>query len=129
MPAPLVLVVDDEDAIRRFAVSALSQFGYRTTEAATAWEALKSAETEAPALLLTDLIMPEMRGDELARLLFERNRMLKVVYLTGFAPRLYDFRDELWKHETVLEKPVSLAQLHDVVSIALFGHRGGVSDS
>lgn len=110
-------------------IGALDQFGYRTLEAATAWEALKVAEPEAPSLLLTDLMMPEMRGDELARLMFERNRMLKVIYLTGFAPRLYEFRQELWTHETVLEKPVTLAQLHDVVSIALFGHRGGITEA
>jgi CheY-like chemotaxis protein len=126
--APVVLVVDDEDAVRRYVSAALTQFGYRTVDAANGINALELAESEPVDLLLTDLMMPGMRGDELARLMFDRQRTLKVVYLTGFTERLYDMRPSLWDHETVLEKPVTLAQLHDAVSIALFGHRGGIVD-
>lgn len=126
--APRVLVVDDEEAVRRFVTAALKEFGYGTLEAASGFAALEIAEQDDDPfeLLLTDLIMPGMRGDELARLLFERNRTLKVVYLTGFADQLYDARAALGDHETVIEKPVTLAQLHDAVSISLFGHRGGI---
>jgi two-component system cell cycle sensor histidine kinase/response regulator CckA len=128
-PAPCVLVVDDEEAVRRFAVAALKEFGYRTLEAGDAAAALALAEkNETFELLLTDLLMPQMRGDELARLLRHKNSYLKVVYLTGYADKLFEFRPTLWKHESVIEKPVTLAQLHDAVSVALFGHRGGIME-
>jgi CheY-like chemotaxis protein len=119
--APLVLVVDDEDPLRRFVTRALDLFGYAYVEAACGAQACKVASERHIDVLLTDLMMPGMRGDELAQRLHADNASLKVIYLTGFADRLYDHRDALDPHESVLEKPVALADLEATLARALGG--------
>ena len=53
-------------------------------------------------LLLTDLLMPSMNGDELARRLRSKEPDLKVLYLTGFSDRLFAERTVLWQDEAFL---------------------------
>lgn len=61
---PLILVVDDDDAIRRFLRISLSASGYGVTEARTGEQALAKAATETPALVVLDLGLPDMDGRE-----------------------------------------------------------------
>jgi CheY-like chemotaxis protein len=62
------LIVDDEDPVRRFVERVLREAGYKTATAGDGTEALKVAGTLARLdLLVTDMMMPEMTGDELAR--------------------------------------------------------------
>jgi two-component system KDP operon response regulator KdpE len=61
----LILLVDDEVAIRRLARGALQRAGYRTSEAGTAREALDQAAADRPALVLLDLGLPDRDGLEL----------------------------------------------------------------
>ncbi len=65
MSGHLILLVDDEVAIRRLARGALQRAGYRTSEAGTAREALDQAAAERPALVLLDLGLPDRDGLEL----------------------------------------------------------------
>jgi two-component system KDP operon response regulator KdpE len=62
--APLILVVDDDDAIRRFLRIALGASGYGVVEARTGEQALAKAATETPALVVLDLGLPDMDGRE-----------------------------------------------------------------
>lgn len=112
-----ILIVDDETAIRNFADRVLQGAGYTTALAASAQEALEVAGTFD--LLVTDLMMPEMKGDELARLLRNRQPDLRVLYLTAFSDRLFDYRPGLWKNETFLDKPYSPNALLEAVSLRL----------
>jgi CheY-like chemotaxis protein len=76
-----ILVVDDEPSFRTFAALVLEIAGHQTTLAAYGLEA-----PEAPGpfdLLLTDVMMPRMMGDELARRMRQRDPTVKVLYLTG----------------------------------------------
>ena len=62
------LIVDDEDPVRRFVERVLREAGYTTAAAAGGTEALKiAAELGSFDILVTDMMMPEMTGDELAR--------------------------------------------------------------
>jgi CheY-like chemotaxis protein len=118
--------VDDEAAILRFVRNALTHFGYRVTTAESGAQALELFHREANFdLLLTDFMMPQMRGDELAAEIRARQPWLKVVYFTGFADALHEAHPEFSADETVITKPVTLAELHDAVSLAIYGHRGG----
>ena len=63
----LVLIVDDEPAIRRLLRTGLTAGGYRTIEAATAAEAIALARAETPDLILLDLGLPDMEGLDLVR--------------------------------------------------------------
>jgi two-component system KDP operon response regulator KdpE len=61
---PLILVVDDDDAIRRFLRISLGASGYAVTEARTGELALAKAATETPALVVLDLGLPDIDGRE-----------------------------------------------------------------
>ena len=123
---PHILVVDDEAAILQFVRNALTHFGYRVTTAESGAQAVALFERDASYdLLVTDFMMPAMRGDELASLVRTRQPWMKVVYFTGFPDALHAARPELSADETVIIKPVTLADLHDAVSLAIYGHRGG----
>ena len=122
-----VLIVDDEEPIARFAARVLDKAGYETMTAPGAPEALELLASEPSFdLLLTDLMMPGMRGDELARLLFQRMPEIKILYMTGFADRLFAERNGLWANEAFIEKPVTVAGLEEAVSLLLFGHTRGL---
>ena len=123
-----VLVVDDEESIRTFASEALRTGGYEVIIAGNGHEALRLAAEHAPIdLLLADLVMPGMRGDELAKLMRQGQPELLVVYLTGYRSQLFKYRPVLWDNETFLEKPVTVKALLDRVSSSLFGHSRGPS--
>jgi two-component system cell cycle sensor histidine kinase/response regulator CckA len=117
-----VLIVDDESALRQFADRALREVGYATTVAADGPEAIKIAATlERFDILVTDVMMPAMTGDELARQLRQSNPDLKVLYLTGFSDRLFKEKATLWADEAFLDKPCSVKGLRQAVSLLLFG--------
>src|SRR5262245_27313127 len=100
-----VLVVDDEEPVRRFVERVLSEAGYVTTVAGDGTEAVTIAQDQPPFdVLVTDLVMPQMSGDELARRLRLNEPSLKVLYLTGFSDRLFKEKATLWEDEAFLEK-------------------------
>jgi two-component system, cell cycle sensor histidine kinase and response regulator CckA len=118
-----VLVVDDEEAIRAFVTRVLEQAGCTVVTAADGVQALATASTAKDIdLLLTDLMMPNMNGDELARRLRASEPDLPVLYLTGFSDRLFAERMTLWENEAFLEKPCSIQALTEAVSLLTSGH-------
>ncbi|MGB9604920.1 MAG: PAS domain S-box protein [Bryobacteraceae bacterium] len=81
-----ILVVEDEDAVRRLVRNTLVRHGYAVLEAESGEQALRLFEQNAEriALVLTDLVMPGMNGRELAQRLSQRRPDLKVVYMSGY---------------------------------------------
>lgn len=117
-----VLVVDDEEPIRRFVDRVLREAGYQTAMASDGPEAIEVAQTFQPIdLLLTDVMMPQMAGDELARRLRQTEPGLKVLYLTGFSDSLFKERVTLWEDEAFLDKPCSVNGLLQAVSLLTCG--------
>jgi len=118
-----VLAVDDEAGIREFVACALRQQpAYEVRVAADGVEALQVAETQGPFdLLVTDMMMPQMRGDELARRLRHTHPDLKILYLTGYSNRLFEKRPVLWEDEAFLEKPVGVQGLLEAAALLLVG--------
>jgi two-component system cell cycle sensor histidine kinase/response regulator CckA len=124
-----VLIVDDEASVREFVDRALTFAGYRTVVASDGPEALAIFEATGPFdLLVTDLRMPQMMGDELARQLRLADPALKVLYLTGYSDELFRDRSTLWSDEAFLDKPQGVDALLEAVSLLLFGntHTAGV---
>jgi two-component system cell cycle sensor histidine kinase/response regulator CckA len=118
-----VLVVDDEASVREFVDRALTFAGYRTVVASDGPEALAIFEATGPFdLLVTDLRMPQMMGDELARQLRLADPALKVLYLTGYSDELFRDRSTLWSDEAFLDKPQGVDALLEAVSLLLFGN-------
>lgn len=68
---PLILLVDDEPPIRKFVRAALDAEGYRVTEAAAGKEALRTAASQPPDLVILDLGLPDVDGQEVLQSLRE----------------------------------------------------------
>jgi CheY-like chemotaxis protein len=116
------LIVDDEEPVRRFVERVLREGGYTTAIAAGGTEALDLAgQFGTFDILVTDMMMPEMTGDELARRMRLQDPEVKVLYLTGFSERLFKEKTTLWKGEAFLEKPCSVRGLLEAVSLLLTG--------
>ena len=117
-----MLVVDDEDAVRRYVVHVLKAAGYQTSAASNAVEAHRSLRQSGTFdALVTDVMMPGMTGDELARQLRQSDRGLKVLYLTGYSDRLFKEKTALWADEAFLEKPFTSKGLREALSLLVFG--------
>ena len=116
------LVVDDEEPVRKFVERVLREAGYRTVVASDGPGAIDTAsKLTSLDLLVTDVMMPQMTGDELARRLRQNQPSLKVLYLTGYADNLFKEKVTLWQDEAYLDKPCSIKSLLQAVSLLLFG--------
>jgi CheY-like chemotaxis protein len=82
-----VLLVEDEDGVRRLVGTVLGNLGYTVLEAATPGEALAlaAARTEHVALIVTDIVLPGMHGRELAEELVRTWPRARVLYVSGYA--------------------------------------------
>ncbi len=81
-----VLIAEDEDAVRELASEFVSSAGYTVLTAKDGAEALAIAKRSAEPIhvLITDVVMPKMRGPELAKRLKELQAELKIVYMSGY---------------------------------------------
>jgi CheY-like chemotaxis protein len=123
---PRVLVVDDEESIRRFVGLVLRDAGYEVVVASDGPEALRTVEEQVPfELFVIDIMMPKMRGDELGGRLRQRDADAKLLYFTGYIDRLFADRETLWEHEAFVDKPLSVKGLLEAVSLIMVGHTRG----
>jgi two-component system, cell cycle sensor histidine kinase and response regulator CckA len=114
---PRVLVVDDDEGIRNFAARVLGRSAYAVVTACDGPDALRIVESEPRFdLFVIDVMMPGMRGDELARRLHDRNPEVKILYFTGYADQFFALRPVLRQHESVLVKPVTMTEFLDAVA-------------
>lgn len=118
-----VLLVEDEDAVRKGGVKALQSRGYTVFEAASGVEALEVIEecNGEIDIVVSDVVMPEMDGPSLLRVLQKKYPYIKFIFVSGYAedafaknlPEDADFR--------FLPKPFSLKQLATAVKEVLQG--------
>jgi len=82
-----ILLVDDEETVRRFSLRVLEKHGFGVVAAGTGAEAIAAADgrNHAIDLLLTDVMMPGMNGCELAELLLARRPSLHILFMSGYA--------------------------------------------
>ena len=106
-----ILVADDESALRHAIVEILRGSGYKVLEAETSTQALEMAQQHQGQLdvLLTDIIMPGLRGPELARRVTKVHPETQVVYMSGYAEGLPEA--QLPANATFLQKPFRFATL------------------
>ena len=120
-PLTTVLVVDDEPMIRQISRRTLESCGFQVTEAASGLEAIELLSHGTPLdLLIADLDMPELTGDEMVRRIRAARPDLKVLYVTGHIDLLMDARP-LWDGEAFLDKPFTPAGLREAVTLLLHG--------
>jgi PAS domain S-box-containing protein len=112
-----ILLVEDEKVVRDLAARILSRRGYEIWEAASGEEALALLKQKAgpPDLLVTDLVMPGIRGTELARRLRARYPTLPILYISGYTDDTIPDPEELGPNEKFLPKPFDARSLPEAV--------------
>ncbi|MCC6912213.1 MAG: CHASE3 domain-containing protein [Rhodospirillaceae bacterium] len=111
-----ILVVEDDDAVRKLAVEGLSELGYAVLQADHAVQALKLLdEHPAVVLLFTDVVMPNVNGRELADEAQRRRPNLKVLFTTGYTRNAVVHNGTLDPGVRLLGKPYTLQQLGSTV--------------
>lgn len=115
-----VLVVEDEDGVRELASAFLQSAGYAVLTARDGTEALSIVErSEDPVhLLLTDVVMPKMRGPELAKRLKSLQTNLRIVYMSGYL-EYNRINEDFLEEGFFLQKPFSRDRLVRSVGEAL----------
>ena len=119
----IVLVVEDEDAVREVAQRALEDAGYRVLAAAGGAQALEllGGAREPVALLLTDVVMPAMSGRELAETVAERRPGIAVLYTSGYTDGEIVRRGLLAPGMAFLPKPFTPSRLVEAVQSLIRG--------
>lgn len=85
-----ILLVEDQVEVRRLAATILRTFGYTVHEASDGIEALKLAKDLQFDLLLSDMVMPNMSGYDLAEELLRQRPGMRVVFMSGYAEQEED---------------------------------------
>ena len=109
-----ILLAEDDDDMRRFLVKALERAGYQVSDFDNGASAYERLREEPFSLLLTDIVMPEMDGIELARRATEIDPDLKVMFITGFAAVALNPDSKAPRDAKILSKP----------RVRLVGHLG-----
>jgi len=112
-----VLLVEDEDAVRAFAVRALASRGYTVLEASSGADALEVMDRHDGKidLVVSDVVMPEMDGPTLLKEIRKRGVKVRIIFMSGYAEDA--FKKNLEKDETFqfLQKPFTLKDLAAIV--------------
>ena len=108
---PKILLAEDDNDMRRFLVKALENAGYEVTDYDNGMSAYRRLREEPFELLLTDIVMPEMDGIELARRASELDPDIKIMFITGFAAVALNPNSQAPKDAKVLSKPFHLRDL------------------
>ncbi|MBK8476118.1 MAG: response regulator [Opitutaceae bacterium] len=109
-----ILVVDDEDSALQLIQEALTAVGYQVftaNDGAAAWQALESGAVKDVALLLTDLVMPQMDGMELARKVTLAYPDLRILFMSGYADDIVYAHQDMAGVSSFLPKPFDVVVL------------------
>jgi signal transduction histidine kinase len=110
-----ILIVDDEEGIRKVLAIALADAGYRVLAAESGEEALELFKQEAPPIVLTDIKMPGIDGVELLRRIKQRNPETEVIMITGHGDMDLAVRSLKYDATDFVTKPIN----DDILEIAL----------
>ena len=110
--AETVLFVDDETPLRNVVVELLTELGYRVLAAASGQEALRLMQRHRGIdLLITDVVMPEMTGPELAAKVLESRPSLKVIFVSGYTDGRLGALEPFKSEVVLVHKPFSFKVL------------------
>jgi two-component system nitrogen regulation response regulator NtrX len=116
---PLVLVIDDDDALREICLDMLQARGYRTLGAASVGEGLRVFGEKRPAAVLLDLKLPDGTGLDVLRELQRRSPVTPVVVVSGYGSVTDAVEAMRLGAAEYIEKPLARERLYDVLDRAL----------
>jgi two-component system, cell cycle sensor histidine kinase and response regulator CckA len=102
-----VLLVEDEETLRRIAARTLRGQGYTVLEASNGLEALAAARAVRVDLLVTDVVMPQMRGDLLCEQITARYPHIRTLFMSGYTDSMLHSQGWAGRHVAFLQKPFS----------------------
>jgi two-component system, cell cycle sensor histidine kinase and response regulator CckA len=117
----IILVVEDEDAVRQMLTRVLGNAGFRTLEARHGEEALQMVTFAYPYLhlVITDILMPKLDGRALGEQVRQRWPELPVLYISGY-PAIDVFHpDDAFKFVPFMQKPIDTEELVSLVQSLL----------
>jgi two-component system cell cycle response regulator CpdR len=106
-----ILLAEDDDSMRAFLAKALENAGHQVVTFGEGLEAHERLKHDVFDILLTDIVMPEMDGIELARRAAELDPTLKIMFITGFAAVALNAEADAPHDAKVLSKPFHLREL------------------
>src|SRR3569623_1301858 len=112
----IILLAEDDTDMRRFLVKALQNAGFEVTSYDNGLSAYQRLREEPFELLLTDIVMPEMDGIELARRAAELDPDIKIMLITGIAAVALNQDSTATKQAKVLSQPNHLRELGSEVN-------------
>jgi PAS domain S-box-containing protein len=116
----VILVVEDEPAVRRFSVEVLSELGYKVFDADSAAAALKLLDSHPEIVLLfTDVVMPDTNGAKLAQEARRRRPDLKILFTTGYTRNAVVHNGVLDPGVEMIGKPFTLDALAAKIRLVL----------
>lgn len=112
----LILLVDDEDAMRSTVSEILSTMNYRVLEAANGEEALQlfNDHRQDISLVFTDIVMPVLGGIELARSIRQASPDMPVIFTSGYGDKSFT-SDDLVERSVLLTKPFSVVKISQTI--------------
>jgi two-component system, NtrC family, sensor kinase len=127
-PGECILVVEDDDEVRKYVVETLGDLGYDVLEAPSAEDALRLIkEHDNVQLLLTDVVMPGKNGRQLAEQAKRLRPSLKILYMTGYSRNAIVHQGRLDPGVDLLQKPLTSEQLATTVRNILDAEMRGVA--
>lgn len=111
--AESVLLVEDYPVFLPIAGKALRHLGYKVVSASTPDHAIRQFHEQPDGIdiLITDVVMPDMNGHEMSRILTALKPDLKTLYMSGYTAEMLSARGILSGKEAFLQKPFSLADM------------------
>ena len=106
-----ILLAEDDNDMRRFLVKALENAGFQVSHHDNGMSAYQRLREEPFEMLLTDIVMPEMDGIELARRASELDPDIKIMFITGFAAVALAANEAAVPGAKVLAKPIHLREI------------------
>jgi CheY-like chemotaxis protein len=118
-----ILLVEDEPSILRMTRMMIERKGYSVLSAATPTEAIDLAKTHADEidLLMTDVVMPEMNGRDLAGLLTAIFPDIKLLFMSGYTANVIAHHGVLDDGVAFIQKPFSMKELAETLREVLDG--------
>jgi two-component system cell cycle response regulator CpdR len=124
-----ILLAEDDNDMRRFLVKALETAGYSVQDYDNGMSAYRRLREEPFELLLTDIVMPEMLGTQVAAQIRMHRPSLPVLYMSGYAQPVLDTHRAVSSDMDILEKPFTQATLLTRVRDALSARETTTSHS
>lgn len=119
----IILVIEDENAVRKLSCEILNRLGYTVVEAKTTWDCIESAKKiKRIDLLLSDVIMPGMNGRQIKDVITTLHPETKTLFMSGYTENVIAHHGILDEGINFIAKPFSESALSQKVREVLYGN-------